>query len=415
MEPIDFIDNSDPGDDIQRRFHYQHAYGLILAIASILEKNDYVEFWYEHMEDILCKDRQNNYSYYQIKSRKAELGYWTLKDKDLLKSIKRFTKHEQRFGGNSERYCFVSNAEFKKSKDDNKNKDTIANSPINFFKYIYDLDDIKNCQTHFRSVVNSLLLSCDCTEDVLIKTLKKTELINGPNFESIDSELSDVHIHQLEQCKEMKLTEIHKIRDLLVNKIFQASSLIVNLSEKHLFNVVINNANNPIIHSKKITVDDFMGFVSNSGIEKDYFRFLPNLTELNIGEGKENVQILRKKLTQGGLENNFNSLQRRTLSTEHHLIELQIKEPENFGKLLGQVESVVLTECTDVQNMNTQKNEVDSVNMMKEVTTRMKEIAQNQKARVHSQNYDVLMGMVGLLSGACKIWWSKKFNLKDVK
>ncbi len=48
-------DNSDPGDQTQRNFRYQHAYGAILLTNSAAGKLDYKAIWCEHHDDFLAE------------------------------------------------------------------------------------------------------------------------------------------------------------------------------------------------------------------------------------------------------------------------------------------------------------------------------------------------------------------------
>jgi len=49
--------------------------------------------------------------------------------------------------------------------------------------------------------------------------------------------------------------------------------------------------------------------------------------------------------------------------------------------------------------------------MLIDVQDRLKRIAETQPARVHRQSYDLLVGVAGLLTSECKVWWSEPFEL----
>jgi len=90
--PDDTFDAMDPGDETQRNFRYQHAYGVILLIAAINGAKPYVAVWCEQHEDCLCERNDGNYDGYQIKTQKPEDGPWRLSSKALYKSIARFVR-----------------------------------------------------------------------------------------------------------------------------------------------------------------------------------------------------------------------------------------------------------------------------------------------------------------------------------
>jgi len=45
--PIDRRDLSDPGDEVLRKFRYQHAYGVILSLGIAAGQLDYKLLWCE--------------------------------------------------------------------------------------------------------------------------------------------------------------------------------------------------------------------------------------------------------------------------------------------------------------------------------------------------------------------------------
>lgn len=411
MEPIDKLDKDDPGDDVQLRFHYQHGYGAILAISSITNINDFNDFWFEQFEDILCKDIENLFHYYQIKTRNPELGAWKLSDKALKGSLQKFTKHEEEFSTVSKAYYFVSNTKFLETGEDVDDKTKLANSPINFFNTI-KTQKLDKMASHYKDKFDDLLTACSCTEKVLLDTLKKTNLIIGPSKESIDSDLSSIHLFGIDKLKSISMQIIHKIRDEIILEIYKASSNIISDPRIHLFDLAINSPENPIINSKKMTKAYFNEIINNHSSGSDIFRFLPN-REVKIGTSRTNSPILTKKLVKAGLSRSLDSMERRTLSAEYNLLELSNKNTDYFEEVLGQLESVVLTEHNDYEIMNTNEEGINSKQLMADFVKRMKEISSEEKKRVYGQNHDMLIGISGLLTGECKIWWCEQFDLSE--
>ena len=114
--PVEIRDASDPGDQVLRKFEYQHAYGVILSTRMILEPSwDCKALWCEHHEDLLVEFNNGKYAAYQIKTKKAETGYWKISDASFVKSIKRFIQEDIKFPDKIVRFFFVSNAEFSDS------------------------------------------------------------------------------------------------------------------------------------------------------------------------------------------------------------------------------------------------------------------------------------------------------------
>ena len=85
--PATTADTSDPGDQTQRNFRYQHAYGAILLTNSAAGQLQYKAIWCEHHDDFLAEIADNNFDAYQIKTRKPEKGEWRINHDKLKSSI----------------------------------------------------------------------------------------------------------------------------------------------------------------------------------------------------------------------------------------------------------------------------------------------------------------------------------------
>jgi len=104
-------------------------------------------------------------------------------------------------------------------------------------------------------------------------------------------------------------------------------------------------------------------------------------------------------------------MRRRALTAEQVLLDLATR-PGDGGTLCSQIENVVLAECDDANLRASQTGETFGSIMLIDVQNRLKQIAKNDPARVHRQPYDLLVGVAGLLTSECKVWWSVPFELE---
>lgn len=74
IDPKNVLAKNDPGDETQRNFRYQAAYGVILLIGSLSGNLPYVSVYAEHHEDFLCERVDGKYDAYQVKTRNPEDG-----------------------------------------------------------------------------------------------------------------------------------------------------------------------------------------------------------------------------------------------------------------------------------------------------------------------------------------------------
>lgn len=142
------------------------------------------------------------------------------------------------------------------------------------------------------------------------------------------------------------------------------------------------------------------------------FRFLPEFASLQLGSADAKLNVLRSKMVRGGLAASYEIMRRRSLTAEQELLDLATR-PNEGKPICSQVESVVLGECDDANLRAVQKPKPFGSAMLIDVQDRLKRISEFEPEKVHHQPYDLLVGVAGLLTSECKVWWSEKFNLED--
>jgi hypothetical protein len=145
------------------------------------------------------------------------------------------------------------------------------------------------------------------------------------------------------------------------------------------------------------------------------FRYQTGETMLVIGLPGSQRDNLRKKFVQAGLADQLPVMERRTLDTEQRLMALALAQPDNFDDLLKQLEGVVQAECSEAQ-LAAQVNCAPAVavygpTMLLTVFQRLRAIAENAPGKVGHEPYECLIGIAGLLTEQCTVWWSERFNL----
>lgn len=401
----------DPGDETQRNFRYQHAYGTILLIAAATGLNPYEAIWCEHHEDLLAERLDSTYDAFQVKTRRPEIGDWTLTDEAMRHSIKRFVELDNRFGSSIQRFIIVSNAEFSSVGLDVTDLRRLKNSPRSFLQIIERCRQSSEVPAPFAEVLTAMATEFGCDTNALFAVLKRTELVKGPNRDHFDSEVAHIHLPELLDCKLMPAAVLNAVRDELIQKVYGASSLKIEDPRQHLPHVA--GQANPRLLAKRVPVSVVADCVGqSSGM---VFRYQTGDVTLAIGESGTQRDILRKKFVQGGLVDQLPLMERRTLDTEARLMALAHAGPDTIDGLLKQLEGVVQAECTEAQ-LVAQTSRVSPTApygsaMLVSVFQRLKAIAENTPRKVDNEPYECLVGIAGLLTGQCTVWWSEKFNL----
>lgn len=402
--------DDDPGDDVQRRFRYQHGYGVILICSMLNERAEYGSIFFEHHEDIICVKPDRRIDYFQIKTRKPELGYWDMHDSALRSALRRFFEINKKAPTQSNTFSFVTNCEFLQANESNKDKLQVAKSPINLFRFVKG-DSTAGPRVEYNKEITSLAKEFECEDETLLReTLAKTKLIYGPPLDGFDAVISMEHIAKLHILENQNLPIIHRIRDELIFKIYKASSLPID-PDSHTFDILSKAQINPKISAKRMCKDDILEEIVL--LLSPQFHFSEGAATFSLGSASSKIGILEKKLARSGLQSQFEIMKRRSLSAESHLIQLSYKDNDGFSVKLDQIESIVLSVCKDIElwSINTEKK-IDSLMMMRETTKALRKLSEGNPDKVYNSDYELLMGIAGLLTGDCKIWWTEVFDLE---
>ncbi|NMC31217.1 MAG: DUF4297 domain-containing protein [Veillonellaceae bacterium] len=408
MSPIHLRDVSDPGDDVLRRFRYQHAYGVIIAVAMTTGKKDYKALWCEQHEDFLAETLNNTFDAYQIKTRNPELGEWKLSDEAFYGSVKRFLELDAAYPGKIRRFNFVSNTKYSDSGAQRRE----YLSPVKLLRGVFSAGSLTgltgSVQKGFEWLRNKLNVS---SED-LFNLLKRLDIVVGPTDRAFEDELCQTHIPELSQCAHMDAQRLQVICEALINRVARASSLVSRSPSRSWVGVIPEAQADPFLLAKRITAEDLILTISDANVSE--FRFWDDLTSLHLGDADQNMDKLNIKMVRGGLGAHYEVMRRRSLTAEQNLLDIVTRS--NDGKQrLSQIENVVFAECDDANLRASITGPIFGKTMLIDVQDRLQRIAENEPSRVYQLPKDLLIGVAGLLTSECKVWWSSHFDVEAKK
>lgn len=401
------LDREDPGDDTQLRFRYQHGYGVILLAGVATGKLPYVAIWCEHHEDLLGQKPNGQFDSFQIKTATPEGGPWKLGKEKLQQSIRRFVEQDRKFPGKFDAHSFVSNVNYY----DTEQKEEIDKSPVKLLKAVGACAKAGDLSGPYAKALKELSQKTACTIDDLFGTCKRVKLVLGPPKESFETEIAHLHLPKLDGCSTLAAVELDGLRDELIQVVFNASSLAINDPSKHWCCVFGEDQLNPRLRAKRLVVSDVIKDVLSG--RAVIFRFAPSTSELKLQDKQHDLGILTTKLVKGGLAAQLDMMQWRTLSAERHLLSLAAQDPDEASRVLNQLRGVVKGTCIDAQTLAAANPVPWGVDMYRQVTTRLQRVADNQPDLACRQTYDCLMGVAGLLTEECEVWWSPPFDTKE--
>lgn len=402
--------SSDPGDKVQGFFRYQAGYGVVLLIAAVTRYRPYVSIWCEHHEDLLAVCEDGFLEAYQVKTRAPELGTWNLSDSELKKSIKRFIGLDHTFPGKVRKCFFVSNAEASKSEA----KKELEKSPIHFFKAVQKArieDETIAIDSPFDNSFKKLLAHCECTAPQLLGVLKKTDFLKGPGRDSFEAEISNEHIPTISECCHYTTAQLNALRDELIRIVQTASTFRTTDPKSHLLGIISPSEADPRILAKRIDVKSVIEKIRES--KPIPLRFAPLIhNPLSPTKGGD-LRVMSQKMQRGGLADQVESMINRTTAAERHLLEMASRDPDECQMVCDQLYGVVKGECDEAKLFTSTQSSLYGPEMYRDVLKRLRGITETKPEMVCHQAYECLVGVAGLLTGECTVWWSAPFKLED--
>lgn len=406
--PIDKRDFNDPGDEVLRKFRYQHAYGVVLLIGIATNRLTYTAIWCEQHEDFLAQYNNGEFDVYQIKTRKSELGPWELNDESFSKSVGRFISLNSTFPGKIRSFYFVSNTVCSESNAFGKKHF----SPVALQDAVRSASQWQDIAGEARKGFDWLKDKLNTTEDALFAVLKRIKLILGPTERAYEDELCQSHISTLDECSSMSASTLKKVMEAMIAMLAQAASIVSSDPSRHWLDRVIDGKLDPFLLSKRLTRENLILVIRD--LREPSFNYLPSLATLELGAADGKMDTLKKKLVKGGLADRYETFRRRSLSAEQVLLDFATR-PNEDDKKCSQIENVVLAECDEAHFRASQKTSPFGPAMLIDVQDRLRHVAEANPAKVFKQPYDLLIGVAGLLTSECKVWWSEQFSLEEIK
>jgi hypothetical protein len=413
--PIDELEVFDPGDETQRNFRYQHAYGAVLLVQARLGNQPYVAIWCEQHEDLLAEREDGGFDGWQVKTRTPELGPWKLLDEPVVRSIGRFCELVEQFGDRIITLYFVSNTRVDSVTPRSRDEKRRARCPQLF------LDHVAGCSAHteieapFLEAFEALHAETGASAELLFTVLQRMRIILGPSRQEFDATLAFEHLGALSECEGASVPRLSAVRDTLIMRVGEASALKITEGRRHVYPLSAGEGRNPALLAKRVSVEDLIE-IATSGGDSPPFRMSRNAgAVLALSDAPRAGSILRKKLERGGLDDDqiedFADLAR---SAEYHLMREANRRPAEFPKLQTEVEARVLSECRQAYLRAKQLPAPYGESLMINIQDRLRDVAESSPGSVWQQDPACLIGVAALLTDGCRVWFSERFAVDEV-
>lgn len=410
--PATVLSLTDPGDDMQMRVRYQSAYGAFIAVSLLDEDSGNQEIYCEQHEDILIRRANGKFHGCQVKTRLPRLGPFKADEEPIKTAISRFVAIDNDFPAQFERFIIASNVAFWQSEENAKN-----------LPYIISLgqkmkSSSPSISRPIRGFVAGLSEKHSCDRKFVWNVLSKTHLMGElPQFSDIERELASEIGFALRQTSR-RLDELNKAARALVQLVSNASSL--NGGGKSFYYLVF--AEHPeaakianIISGKRLSKELIAETIALSFQNSILLTSGNHLTSLDLPLG---VTRLEKKMTAGGISNDEIAL----VKSLKNSVEVLLQEwyyKYGVDRALQQydhLELAVKSDCNEAaQEASSKTQPLYGTKMLSSVRSNLKFTATNQASHLSDIGvfHQHLLGVAGMLTQQCKVWWSDEFDLGE--
>ena len=130
--------------------------------------------------------------------------------------------------------------------------------------------------------------------------------------------------------------------------------------------------------------------------------------------GSTDLTVARQKFERGEIDDDqIETMEDRGRAAEALLIEDAHRQPERYPALLRQLESAVLGECRESYLRFSQGDDAFGTKMLIDIQDRLRKLANERPHMIGGQEYECLIGIATMLTGECRVWWSKRFQLQS--
>src|SRR5216683_3829258 len=405
-EPTKSPDSTSPREDVgadtQRRFRHQAAYIALISLGLLESDSPLGELYCEHHDDVILRLKSGQFRAIQLKTR--EIGGVPFKagDDQVVSTIRGFALLEAAFPGHFDTYTIASNIGFWHGLKNRSNLDHI-------------LRGVSTAGSGYMPLVNKILEDQKTLDvAIVVSALQKVKLIVTPGLDDVKSRLRE-QLAQISEFRGRRYDELKTSSEALRNLIFDASSLSgANLIPEYLAlcsGSPLAVRNQHVIQSKRIT-SSIVSETLKRGLSSPTLlrtRQLVPIEELPIG-----MKTMEIKMAAGGLSvSEIDHLKDLKFSAEHLLQEWLYRYGNQSQLYYEHLRVVVRDECLAAQQASRQAQGLYGNNMLADLRERLQRRAATRAAEIPECYKEHLLGMAGILTEDCTVWWSAEFNLPD--
>jgi hypothetical protein len=441
--PDQKLNPKDPGDETRRRCRYQDVRTACYILALFDDAEGVVEILCEQQEDILVKYLHGKFRGIQIKTRDDGSVPFKAVDEEVVKSLQRFIAEEREFPDQFDQFVLGCNCGFWEEKQNGSNLrhllaeakgKTMADVPKKVKDYLKRLcpppkapktskakkaappptDDGKGAAP---ASPNPADIGTQETHDqTLERALRVLQKVVAEPMAPLAGmvELLIAGLARLDFVgQNQTYNDLSAIADGLMGEVFKASSKEHASFKRYYFELCKDPE-----RARTDSLIDWKRFTRARAEEviRKAFRAktpLSDGTPFSADNLPDGTRIQQAKMTAGGIviDDIEEAVQQRQ-AAEYVLSSWITKYGVSQANAQYQdLRSAVLTEANDAKQRANQGSGQYGQAMLKLLKDQIRSLHKNSGDQLHGVRYDQLLGIAGILTEECPLWWSERFEL----
>ena len=413
--PGDTLDTTDPGDDVQLRFRYQHAYAAIQCLR-MLAANGPQAVYCENHEDVVVENSDGKFVAVQIKTRKLSRPPFRATDEDFVKAIRRFSRLVQRFSDWFAAFSFTTNHRFWEEAEEPAN-------PVYLTHFLRDRGGVKRLRNDnpVRAFLKSVCAQCQADEGDLVAALRRLYLTgHESDLQHTYRDLVDAIGATRGLGSTCPLATVYRIADNLIHRVYLASSKALDGEVTELYKPETDMAqvrDKLLLAGKRLLPADIESVIDNSLPEA-----ASNLLVTNGLVGAEvlppGMDVMRQKLAAGGVEQErVDVIEDSVASIQKAYLEWAYRsEPKAANERLQHLQALVRDDCAEAKIVaSSQSKPPYGAEMYTLLRSRLKERVELGSEPLFGCSERHLLGLAGTMTEECTVWWSDPFTVRTQK
>lgn len=412
--PANTLNTTDPGDDIQRRFRYQAFFAAVMSLELLAENSEFLEIFCEHHEDTLIRKRDGKFIGIQVKTRASGRDLFKADDDQVIKSLARFVEQNIQFPDCFSYFIIATNYAFWNEGKSAKNLHHL-------------LELAKGVHQEHHPIINGVLSKyidriTKCLNERNADTIDKHTILNVlgrvriqedlPKFDDMESRLVK-HIPECYDAGEAGLDDLLKAARVLINRMFEASALQHVSARNMYFSLFEKKAQvhaDTVIAGKRIT-QEIVNQILRESLSNE--SLLAAQHPVSISALPKGMRKLEIKMATGKISApNISRAKDFKFSTEKLLNEWIYKHnPQTANKRFDQLRMIVGNECQEAFDSKFSAQQPFGKEMLTEIRERLRRRLTTNPNLFFECTYEHLLGIVGILTEQCDVWWSEEFEI----